>query len=205
MKRGKLIVIEGGEGCGKTTMSQLLYNNLMSQKVLCYHGREPGGIESAEDMRRILKNPDYQISSISELFGFCFARSEFYYRKVIPELESGKLVILDRSGWSSEAYQGWAGNVPLEQIRLLNNLATRGVQPDLGFVIDIDPRIGLKKESERDRFSSKGLGYHNKVRQGFLEIAKREVDKCIIVEYRAGDIDGTFNEIRGYIKNRLDI
>ena len=131
-KKGSLIVLEGGEGCGKTTQGALLKGYFQDEGWSCFLGREPGGISSAEDMRRILKNPDYQISPIGELFGFNFARAEFYDQVVIPKLDEGKLVILDRSGWSTEAYQGYAGGIDLETIRLMNKISTQGTSPDVG-------------------------------------------------------------------------
>lgn len=181
--RGKIIVIEGGEGCGKSTQADMLRNYLGSKGYDVYLGREPGGINSAEEMRRILKNPEYSISPISELFGFNFARSEFYDKVVIPKLEKGFYVLLDRSGWSTEAYQGYAGGIDLETIRHFNHISTRGNYPDLGIIIDIDPRVGLEKEVERDRISNKGLDFHTKVREGFLKIAEENEDVCYILDY----------------------
>ncbi len=197
--RGKLIVIEGGEGCGKTTQAERLWKYLSESGLEVYAGREPGGVEPAEEMRRILKNREYSISPIGELFGFNFARSEFYNRVVIPNLTSGINVILDRSGWSTEAYQGYAGGVDLNIIRQMNRISTRGVDPDLGIIIDVDPLTGLSKESEKDRISARGLEYHLKVREGFLKIAMTNA-RCKVVSYREGDVDGMQEEIREHVK-----
>lgn len=202
MVRGKLIVIEGGEGSGKTTHCKLLYEFLSKRNINCHLGREPGGVESAEDMRKILKNTKYNISPIGELFGFCFARSEFYNEIVIPQLNSGINVILDRSGWSTEAYQGYAGNVSREHITTLSNLATRGINPNIGVIIDVDPITGLEKESEKDRFSEKGLDYHNKVRNGYLEIAKRE--NCFLIDYIPNGLESMQDQIRSYVLDKLN-
>ena len=201
-KRGSLIVLEGGEGCGKTTQGALLKGYFQNEGWSCFLGREPGGISSAEDMRRILKNPDYHISPIGELFGFNFARAEFYDKVVIPKLDEGKLVILDRSGWSTEAYQGYAGGVDLETIRFMNKISTQGTSPDVGIIIDIDPLIGLEKEVEQDRFSAKGLEYHQRVRRGFLEIAEQN-ENCFVIPYRENDIEGMQNEIRDLVSKLL--
>jgi dTMP kinase len=203
MDRGKLIVIEGCEGCGKTTQSKLLRDYLSSREYNCYLGREPGGVSSAEDMRKILKNPEYKISPTGELFGFCFARTEFYSEVVIPNLERGMVVVLDRSGWSTEAYQGYAGNVSLDMIREFNRIATQGVKPDLGIIIDINPERGLMNEIEKDRFSRKGLEYHMKVRHGFLKVAS-ENENCFVIKYNEGDIESMQNEIRLYADKVLN-
>jgi len=198
MKRGKLIVIEGGEGCGKTTQAELLNEYFLERNLPVYLGREPGGVAPAEDMRLILKNKNYEISPIGELFGFNFARSEFYDKIVIPNLEKGINTILDRSGWSTEAYQGYAGGIELETIKKLNEISTRNTKQDLGIIIDIDPEVGLKKEIEKDRISQKGLEYHKKVREGFLDICKKN-ENCFVVDYKEGDIERMQEEIKIYV------
>lgn len=173
MPRGKYIVIEGGEGCGKTYQAELLYNYLLREKGLpCFLGREPGGIKSAEEMRNILKHNTEDISPTGELFGFLFARAEFFDKIVLPKLNQGTNIISDRSGYSTEAYQGYGGGVKLEHIQLMNKIAMRGVEPDIAFIIDIDPKIGLDKEIVKDRFSAKGLKYHERIRKGYLDIVK---------------------------------
>lgn len=198
MKRGKYIIIEGGEGCGKTTQAELLYNYLTEKNIPCYLGREPGGIKCAEEMRGILKNKDYDISPIGELFGFEFARAEFFDKIVIPKLKEGVNVITDRSGYSTEAYQGYAGGVDLENIRFMNRIATKRIEPDLAIIIDIDSKKGLEKEVVKDRFSAKGSGYHQKVREGFLEIAKNN-SCCVKIDYIENGKDEMQNQIRKYV------
>jgi len=203
--KGKYIIIEGGEGCGKTTQANLLFNWLNELNIPCYLGREPGGIAPAEDVRKILKNPEYQIDSISELFGFAFARSLFFEQIVEPNRKKGNHFIADRSGFSTEAYQGYAGGVLLKNIKLINKIAMRNIKPDLGFIIDIDPLIGLKNEIEKDRFGKKGLKYHQKVRQGFLDIANQNQDLCVIISYKENDITSMQTEIRTYVSKLLKI
>ena len=111
MKRGKYIVIESGEGGGKTTQAELLVQYLSEKNIPCHLGREPGGIKAAEEMRNILKHNPEDISSISELFGFEFARTVFFDKIVIPYLNEGVTIISDRSGYSTLAYQGYGGGV----------------------------------------------------------------------------------------------
>lgn len=200
-KGGKYIIIEGGEGCGKTTQAEMLYNYLMEKNIPCYLGREPGGVKPAEEMRGILKNKDYDISPIGEVFGFEFARAEFFDKIVIPKLKARINVITDRSGYSTETYQGYAGGVNLGGIKFMNNIATRGIQPDLAVIIDIDPLKGLEKEVVKDRFSDKGLKYHKKVRQGFLEIARTNSNICKIINYIPNGKDEMQNQIRKYVDN----
>jgi len=204
MERGKYIVIEGGEGAGKTTQAKLLQDYLNKLNVPCQFGREPGGIPSAEKMREILKNPEYKISSIGEVFGFNFARAEFFNQIIIPTLNKGIHFITDRSGYSTEAIQGYGGKVPLEQIRQINKIAMQEISPALGLIIDIDPAIGLKKEIVTCRISAKGLEYHQRVRQGFLEIAKRE-KSCVIIPYQENNPEAMQKEIREHVKKLLNL
>jgi len=202
MKRGKYIVIEGGEGCGKTYQSDLLFQELSKRGVNCFLGREPGGIKSAEEMRQILKHNPEDISPIGELFGYEFARAEFFDKIVIPKLNEGTTIISDRSGYSTLAYQGYAGKVNLNWIKQMNRIATRGIKPDLAFIIDINPEIGLSKEVVKDRFSAKGLEYHQKVRQGYLEVARSNPEICNVIEYIPNGAWEMHLDIRNYV-NKL--
>jgi len=167
METGKYILFEGGEGCGKSTQAKLLKNYFDRKGINCVLGREPGGIGVAENIRKILLDKKNNISEITELFLFEAARTEFFSQFVKPNLKMGINLIADRSGYSTEAYQGWAGGIDLGLIKMLNDRATFGIKPDLTFIIDIDPEKGLGKEKNPDRFASKGIEYHVKVREGF--------------------------------------
>ena len=203
IKKGKYIVIEGGEGCGKTTQSQLIYDYLVSKGINSILTREPGGVEEAEKIREILKDKANDLHPLTELFLFEAARTEFFRRVVVPNLKHDVIVISDRSGYSTEAYQGYAGEQDLNLIRHLNNLSTFDTSPDLAIIIDINPRVELIKEVVNDRFSQKGLEYHIKVRKGFLEVAKRNKN-CRVVSYKPGNIKGTHREIRDYVERLIN-
>jgi len=200
MERGKYFVIDGGEGCGKTMQAELLFNYLKEKKIPCYLGREPGGIKAAEEMRNILKHNSEDISSIGELFGFEFARAEFFDKIVIPKLNEGINVISDRSGYSTIAYQGYGGNVKIEWIELMNRIAMTGIKPDIAFIIDINPEQGLEKELVKDnRFSNKGIEYHKRVRQGYLDVAENNKN-CVLIKYRLNGIEDMQQQIRNYVE-----
>lgn len=186
MKRGHYITIEGGEGCGKTTQAKLLFEYLTNKKIKCSLCREPGGVESAEEIRKIVLNKDYSLSNITELFLFEASRAEFFSNKVIPSVNEGTTIITDRSGYSTEAYQGYGGRISLELIKNLNALATFGLKPDLAFIIDINPMVGLEKQVVKDRFADKGLDYHKKVNEGYLKIAKQEPERFVVIPYENG-------------------
>ena len=210
MKKGKYIVIEGGEGCGKTTQAELLETYLKEKDIPCYFGREPGGIKAAEEMRQILKHNSEDISSITEVFGFEFARAVFFDRIVIPKLEEGINVISDRSGYSTVAYQDYGGGVDIEKIKTLNDIATFGIRPNLGIIIDINPELGLTKEVVKDRFSAKGLEYHKRVREGYQNLNIWFPDNCghntkiKVIDYIPNGIEEMQNQIRRYVNELFD-
>lgn len=205
MQRGKYIVIEGGEGSGKSTQAKLLHESFVRSNIQCILAREPGGILESEKIRGILLDKENTLSPITELFLFEAARAEFFKKLVIPSLEEGKSVISDRSGYSSLAYQGYAGGLDLSLIEILNKQATFGIKPDLAFIIDIHAEKGLSKELQADRFAAKGLEYHTKVNQGFRDIALRYDNNTVLVPYIENQIEETHQRIRDFVKYRLGI
>ena len=203
MERGKYIVIEGGEGCGKSTQAKLLVEYLLSKEIQCVQAREPGSTKEAEQIRALLLNKENNLSSLSELFLFEAARAEFFRNDVIPKLEKGVSIVSDRSGYSTEAYQGYAGGIDLNLIKQLNDLATQGIRPGLSFIIDVNASKGLSREQDADRFAAKGLSYHEMVNRGYKEIAKRNPGSCILLPYVEGNIDGIQKQIRKEVDSRF--
>ncbi len=204
-ERGRYIIIEGGEGGGKTTQAELLYNFLREKNIPCCLSREPGGIGSAEGMRTILKHNAENISPVGEVFGFEFTRAEFFDKIVIPKLGEGINMISDRSGYSTIAYQSYGSGLDIDWIKSMNKKAMFGVEPDIAFIIDIDPKIGLEKEVVKDRFSEKGIEYHQRVRQGFLDIAKENPEKVIVIDYIQNGREKMQEQIREYVSKFLNI
>ncbi len=147
------------------------------------YSREPGGIKVAEKIRAILLDKQDNLDPLTELYLFEAARTEFFKNLVIPTLEKGESIILDRSGYSSEAYQGYAGGISLELIQKLNYESTFWIKPDLVVLIDIPAKKGLEKEVDKDRFGNKGLSFHKKVNKGYLEIAKANPGLFLIIPY----------------------
>jgi len=205
MKRGFYIIFEGGEGCGKSTQAKLLKEFFDKNKIPCILSREPGGIKESEQIRNILLKKENKLHPITELFLYEAARTEFFNQKVIPSLKKGVTVIIDRSGYSTEAYQGYAGKVNLNLIKKLNEIATFGSSPFLVFLIDIETKKGLEKEKEKDRFAEKGIKYHEKVREGYLKIAKENKNKFIVIKYKEDKIQKMQLEIRKHLKQRMNI
>lgn len=203
MEKGKYILIEGGEGCGKSTQAERLYDYFIKIKLRVIKSREPGGIKEAEEIRKILLDPENHLSPLGEVFLFEAAREIFFREVVIPNLERGVHVISDRSGFSTEAYQGYGGGFDLEEIRRLNKLATGGVRPDLAFIINIDSNKGLERELKPDRFANKGPEYHTRVNSGYLEIAQRESDICVAIPYIENGAEEMHKQIVEQIRKRL--
>jgi len=187
MSNGFFITFEGGEGSGKTTQSELLYNNLKQKGLKVTRTREPGGTILAESIREILlKGEKDKMSSLTELYLFAAARRDHIDNVIAPSLKNNEIVICDRFIDSTTAYQGYAGNIDLNLINSINNFTIGSIIPNITYIFDIDPNIGLKRSinttSDEIRFEEKDIGYHKKIRSGFLEIAKNNSDRCIVID-----------------------
>lgn len=187
MSKGFFITFEGGEGSGKTTQSELLYKNLKQKGLNVTRTREPGGTILAESIREILlKGEKDKMSSLTELYLFAAARRDHIDNIIEPSLKNNEIVICDRFIDSTTAYQGYAGNIDLNLINSINNFTIGSIIPNITYIFDIDPDIGLKRSidttSEEIRFEEKDIEYHKKIRSGFLEIAKNNSDRCIVID-----------------------
>ena len=180
---GLFIAFEGGEGAGKSTQAQLLHDRLGAEGREVVLLREPGSTELGDYLRRYLISDD-PISQMAELLLFEASRAELVARRIVPALEAGAVVVCDRFAGSTVAYQGYGRGLDLEQIALLNDLATGGCYPDLTILLDVDPVVGLERAHNRlfqmalpmgdapDRFEDKELAFHDNVRRGFLHQAE---------------------------------
>jgi len=182
MERGKYIIFEGGEGCGKSTHSDFVLDYLSKKGISAIKSREPGGVSEAEQIRNVLLSKENTLHPLSELYLFQAARTEFFRKIIIPNLEKGISVLSDRSMYSSEVYQGYAGGIDLKLIKYLNKKSTFGIKPDLTIILDIDSKKGLEKEINSDRMALKGERFHKKVNLGYREIAKNHPN-CLLIPY----------------------
>ena len=181
------IVFEGGEGCGKSTQTRALYRRLSEDGFRAVLTREPGGTRLGERVRRHLKRTDKtQISPLAELFLIATARAQLVSEVIRPELEKGKTVICDRFTPSTLAYQGHGRGLDMDAVRAVNGMATDGLSPDLVVLLDIPVEAGLgrKKSRDRDRFESESLAFHARVRRGYLEMAKADPERWLVVDGR---------------------
>lgn len=173
------ITIEGCEGCGKSTQSELLKKYLKNKGLNVVLTREPGGSTVAEKVRNILLNPNLKITPLCELMLYESARVQHIEDIVKPNLAKGFAVICDRFTDSTLAYQGYGRKIDIKTIEKLNDIATLGIKPDLTIYLDIDPKIGIARAKAKkcfdngDRIERENIKFHNSVRKGFLALAKK--------------------------------
>jgi len=187
MSRGRFVTFEGGEGTGKSTQVRLLVSYLTQCGEDIVQTREPGGSPSAEDIRPLLvTGAADRWSPMAETLLFYAARVEHWRQVIDPALARGAHVISDRFADSTMAYQAYAGGLDVKVIEGLHALALPGVEPDLTFVLDLPVEEGLKRAASRrdneTRFERKGREFHEKLRRGFLDIAKRAAKRCVVID-----------------------
>ncbi len=182
MTKGLFITFEGGDGCGKTTQINLLDEYLQSKGYKTLVTREPGAKGLGVKLREILLNYDGEVSPTCESFLFLADRAQHVDCIIKPALKDGVIVLCDRHTDSTVAYQGYGRGLDLEQIHKLNNIATSGLKPDLTIVLDVDVETSQSRVGkEKDRMESAGIEFFERVRNGFLEIAKQEPQRVKVI------------------------
>ena len=174
MNRGKFIVFEGGDGSGKSTILEKIYNYLVDNGVKCIKTREPGGIKISEDIRNIiLDTKNTEMDRKTEALLYAAARRQHLVEKVIPELNNGTIVLCDRFIYSSLAYQGYARGIDVEEIFQINKFAVGEYMPDLNLLFDVSPEVGLcrinkNKDREINRLDLEKIDFHKMVRAAYI-------------------------------------
>jgi dTMP kinase len=202
------ITIEGIEGSGKTSQIANIIHYFAEKGESVTASREPGGTEIADQIRKILVEPHQEtLEALAELLLYNAARVQHLTQVIQPSLSDGQTVICDRFTDATIAYQAYGRKLPLGTVTQINDLATGGLNPDLTFLLDCTPEIGLERsltrlameKSPEGRFEAEALSFHKSVRNGYLEIAARQKDRIVVI-----DATGTENEIWEAIKKVLD-
>ncbi len=177
------VAFEGVDGAGKSTQVRLLGEHLERngrEVVIC---REPGGTSLGEELRRILLDPGSgDLQPEVEVLLFMAARAQLCNKIIRPELQSGKAVISDRFLWSSVVYQGVVGGLGVEEVLSIGRVATRGLLPELTFLVDLDPAASHSGLDDGDRMESRGIEFQRRVRDGFLALAEEFKDSFILID-----------------------
>jgi dTMP kinase len=208
MVRGRFISFEGVEGAGKSTQIRLLLGALDGIGVSNLLTREPGGCPAGERIRELLLAPSGGFSPLAEALLHYAARREHLDQVVLPALAKGKWVVSDRFADSTMAYQGYGLGLGRETVSALDQLALGGFRPDLTLILDLDSDTGLTRAKARspdgDRYERLGQEFHRRVREAFLDIARREPERCVVID-AAGPAEQVHREIRRQVGLRLRV
>jgi dTMP kinase len=205
----RFITFEGGDGTGKSTQIRALENYLVGRAHSCVVTREPGGTALGNLIRKMLLDVgSHEIASSAELFLYLADRAQHVSKVILPAIKAGNMVLCDRFTDSTVAYQGYGRGIDLSLLRQLNDIADHGVRPDLTFLLDCPAHIGLARTARRqsamgqrqeDRFEREKIEFHNKVRAGFLEIARADP-----MRFRLVDATRSVEEVTLEIKKIID-
>ena len=189
-----LVSIEGFDGVGKTTQAKLLHNNLTKLSIKSLIVREPGGTTLAEKIREEL-NQNSSLTNTTELLLFEVARSDLVENVIMPNLSDGIIVVTDRYIDSTLAYQGFGRGLNLSKVKQLNNISSSGLLPEITFLLDMNVEDALRRATNRNedpeekqitKFEKETVEFHQRVRNGFLEIAKNNKERIIILDSTLG-------------------
>ena len=179
---GKFIVLDGPDGCGKSTQTKLLTQWFEQHGVETETFRDPGTTAIGEKIRQILLNPEHiAMSTRTELLLYMAARAQLWQEKIAPALKGNKCVILDRWLSSTCAYQGYAGGFGIEKVINIAQDCLERCWPDLTIILDVDPAAAASRLNRQlDRMEQKGDSYHQKVREGFLQLAGKQKNFAVV-------------------------
>ncbi|MBI2819238.1 MAG: dTMP kinase [Acidobacteria bacterium] len=210
---GQFITLEGLDGCGKSTQLEMLGEYLRDQGRAVITTREPGGTKVGQQIRELLLNVSPEtITALTELSLMFAARSQHIEQVILPALGRSELVLCDRFTDSSIAYQGYGRGVPLETIQTLEKLLCQGVRPDLTLILDIDAATSIQRAGVRNRkahqsntrFEQEGQQFFERVREGYLAIARQEPQRVRIIN-GSGTIEQLFVAVCSAVDKFLGI
>ena len=204
LKRGMFISLEGVEGCGKSTQAKLLAEHIAYLGYSFVLTREPGGTPIAERIREVLLEPrNTDMTDVTELLLYLASRSQHVNQLILPALAEGKVVICERFSDATFAYQGYARGFDLSDLERVNKMSTGGLEPDLTLLLDLKAEDGLSRKRSDDyipdRLESESIKFHNKVRKGYLAIARRFPQRVKVI-----DAEGTIAEVHHRVRKCVD-
>ena len=207
--RGRLITVEGGEGAGKSTQVDLLLAALGHAGIAATRTREPGGSEGAEAIRRLLLDgADERWDAVGEALLLYAARRDHVVRLIAPSLERGVWVVCDRFADSTLAYQGYGRGLPLADLLALHRFALGDFAPDLTLILDLPVAEGLARAARRsgtaDRFERLDTAFHERLRQGFRQIAADHPERCVLID-ASGDQGSVHRAVLAAVAARLGV
>lgn len=212
---GRFITLEGGEGCGKSTQAKLLSSYLQSKGIETVLSKEPGGTPEGLVLRQLLVTGDKdKFDAVTECLLYYADRRNHLTKVVWPAMEHGKWVISDRYADSTEAYQyyGYDKRIDYNTLQNMYKIVAGDFKPDLTLILDMPPEVGMKRsfakaanmENKELRFENRQMEFHNNLRRGFLEIAKREPNRCVVVNADT-DIETLHKQIVAVVAERFGI
>ena len=202
--RGLFITLEGTEGCGKSTQAKLLGEHLRNQGYDTVETREPGGTPLAEKIRSLLLDrADEPVAPETEAFLVLAARRQHVAQVIEPALARGSIVLCDRFIDSTLAYQGYARGLDIATLERLNRLATHALMPDLTLVFDCDIRTAMgRRAGDPDRLEAESRAFFERVRKGFLEIARKERRRVKVID-AAQPVETVFADVKKHLVRKL--
>ena len=211
----KLITFEGIEGSGKSTQMRLIAQYLIEKHVPLLITQEPSGTDIGRKIGGILFNRGhYYMCAETEAFLFCAARAQHVREMIMPALNQDNVVLCDRFSDATYAYQGAARGLNPEFIRVINEYSSMGLKPNLTLLFDLPVEVGLQRATERDnrlkdssfsdRFERESLNFHNKVREGYLNILKKEPERFRLID-ATNEINKIQEEVRKYITDFIGL
>jgi dTMP kinase len=204
---GKFITLEGGDGSGKSTQAELLAEFLQKQAIESLLTREPGGAPGANEIRELILTgePD-RWDAIGETLLFYASRRNHLRLTIWPALARGTWVLSDRFADSTMAYQGYGNQLGKETVQRVDDFAVGDFSPDLTFILDLPAEEGLRRTQGRlhdeDRFEKMDLSFHERLKDGFLTIAKHNPDRCIVID-ATRSVDEIQQDLRFHTQQRL--
>ena len=203
IKKGLFITFEGADGSGKSTQLKMTADFFQKKGYEVVSSRDPGGTPLGVKIREILLHHEGKIADKCELFLYLADRAQHVDQKIIPALNEGKVVLCDRYIDSSVAYQGYARGLDKEEIIMLNNIVTKSYLPDLTFVFDVSTDVAQTRVgTTKDRLESEAKEFHQKVRFGFLELAKQFPDRIKVIDANQ-EIENVYFDVIKILENYL--